>query len=231
MPLPKCLPLQQCFRVGSLIGIVSNSPRFTNALVVLFPQRHGMTLSKPHPLGGIQDLNYPLIAQSSPEPGLALALAPAPARRRDRFGLHRTVPGTGNGPPGGGPFPVITSCQNAHAVSLPDLHAGFLAILPRIQRHAHVYFRHLRPERKQEMVAEALAQAWKWYRRPVEHGKDVATFPSALATYAARRRGCRPAPLRPGASQGRPLTPGPASLPLHRLHPSPPQLPGRQRLR
>jgi hypothetical protein len=66
------------------------------------------------------------------------------------------------------------------------LHAGFLALLPRIELHARVYFRHLKNHhRREEAVAEAVALAWKWFVRLARRGKDPAAFPSALASYAA----------------------------------------------
>ena len=74
------------------------------------------------------------------------------------------------------------------------LHAAFLALLPRIERHARITFRHLGcPQGRDDAVAEAVALAWRWYLRLVERGKDPAAFVSALAGYAARavRRGRR----------------------------------------
>lgn len=63
----------------------------------------------------------------------------------------------------------------------------FLALLPRIQRHADVVFRHLRcPHRKEELLAEAVALAWLWVLRLVEQNKDITAFPSAIATFACR---------------------------------------------
>jgi hypothetical protein len=81
------------------------------------------------------------------------------------------------------------------AVSLPlhsrpndyHLHAGFAAILPRIERHARISFRDIRcPHKKEDLIAETIALSWAWYRRLVRKGKDVAQFVSALARYAAR---------------------------------------------
>jgi hypothetical protein len=72
------------------------------------------------------------------------------------------------------------------ASSARDLHAQFLAILPRIERHARVYFRQLSAIKKEEALADVVALAWKWFCRLVERGKDVNAFVSALATYAAR---------------------------------------------
>jgi hypothetical protein len=70
---------------------------------------------------------------------------------------------------------------------LASLHAAFLAILPRIELHGRVYFRHVRcPHRRADCVAEMVALCWKWFLRLVERGKDPAWFPTTLATFAAR---------------------------------------------
>jgi DNA-binding NarL/FixJ family response regulator len=67
------------------------------------------------------------------------------------------------------------------------LHAGFVAILPRIERHARISFRDIRcPNKKEDLVAETIALSWAWYARLVRKGKDVAKFVSALARFAAR---------------------------------------------
>ena len=69
----------------------------------------------------------------------------------------------------------------------PHLHAAFLSILPRIETHARVSCRGLRcPHAREEFRAEVVALAWKWFLRLVEKGKDPLTFPTTLATYAAR---------------------------------------------
>jgi hypothetical protein len=62
----------------------------------------------------------------------------------------------------------------------------FLALLPRVELHARVYFRHLQPDRKEEAVAETIALAWGWFLRLTTRGKDVTQFVSALASFAAR---------------------------------------------
>src|SRR5262245_38224952 len=67
------------------------------------------------------------------------------------------------------------------------LHAVFLALLPRLQLHARVFFRHLKcPVQKEDAVQEVIALSWKWFLRLSERGKDVTQFVSALACYAAR---------------------------------------------
>jgi hypothetical protein len=74
------------------------------------------------------------------------------------------------------------------------LHAAFLALLPRIERHARICFRHLGcPQGRDDAVAETVALSWAWYLRLVERGKDPAQFVSTFASYAARavRRGRR----------------------------------------
>jgi hypothetical protein len=66
-------------------------------------------------------------------------------------------------------------------------------LLTRLRLRGRIHFRHLKcHHRREEVIAEMLALAWKWYRRLVEHGKDPSAFPSALASYAAKavRCGC-----------------------------------------
>jgi hypothetical protein len=77
------------------------------------------------------------------------------------------------------------------AQSLTRLHAAFLSILPRIELHAHIYFRGIRcPQRKDDAVAETVAISWRWFVRLVEQGKDPLAFPMALASFAARAVRC-----------------------------------------
>jgi hypothetical protein len=71
-------------------------------------------------------------------------------------------------------------------VPAAQLHAHFLALLPRIALHGRVSFRHLRCTHREEAVAEVVALAWKWFVQLAQRGKDAATFGSALATYAVR---------------------------------------------
>jgi hypothetical protein len=69
------------------------------------------------------------------------------------------------------------------------LHSIFLTlVLPRIELHGRVYFRHLQSaERQEEALAEMIGLAWKWFVRLAQRGKDATRFVSALATFAARR--------------------------------------------
>lgn len=67
------------------------------------------------------------------------------------------------------------------------LHAPFLSMLPRLQLHGRIYFRHLRcPHQREELIAEMTALAWKWSLRLVELDKDPTHFCSAIATFAAK---------------------------------------------
>jgi hypothetical protein len=71
--------------------------------------------------------------------------------------------------------------------SSPDLQFAFLSILPRIEKHGRIYFRHLRcPETKADAVGEMVALSWRWFVRLAQRGKDATQFPSVLATFAAR---------------------------------------------
>jgi hypothetical protein len=68
------------------------------------------------------------------------------------------------------------------------LHNRFLAILPRIETHAVISFRHLQcPGKREDAVAEVIALAWKWLLRLDERGKDVEAFVSTLADHAVRQ--------------------------------------------
>jgi hypothetical protein len=71
---------------------------------------------------------------------------------------------------------------------LDALHRHFLAILPRIETHALISFRHLRcPGRREDAIAEVVAFAWLWFLRLAQQpDKDVNDFVSTLATYAVR---------------------------------------------
>ena len=74
------------------------------------------------------------------------------------------------------------------SASLAELHARFQALLPRVELHARVFFRHVRcPDRKQDAINECLALAWKWFVRLAERDRDASQFVSALASFCARR--------------------------------------------
>src|SRR6516164_2080744 len=85
-------------------------------------------------------------------------------------------------------------CPQGSGQGAGALHAVFLALLPRIETHARITFRHLGcPQGRDDAVAEAVALAWREYLRLVERGKDPAEFVGTFVGYAARavRRGRR----------------------------------------
>lgn len=71
--------------------------------------------------------------------------------------------------------------------TLAAAQAAFLSILPRIETHARVYFRHVTCLAKNaDRVAEAVALVWKWFARLAAQGRDATLFASVLASFAAR---------------------------------------------
>jgi hypothetical protein len=72
-----------------------------------------------------------------------------------------------------------TGCKK----SPPAWHAGFEAMMPFIETHARIMFRHLDAEARAEMVQEVLCNACCAYARLVELGKKDLAYPSALARF------------------------------------------------
>ena len=62
-------------------------------------------------------------------------------------------------------------------VSDAALHARFLKLLPRIETHGSIFFRHVKcRETREEAIAEMVALAWRWFVRLMRRGKDANTF-------------------------------------------------------
>jgi hypothetical protein len=71
--------------------------------------------------------------------------------------------------------------------TVKSLQARFLALLPRIESQARIYFRGIRCRtKKADCVAEVVAMCWKWFCRLAKRGKDATQFVGALAALAAR---------------------------------------------
>lgn len=66
----------------------------------------------------------------------------------------------------------------------PSWQTGFLALLPAIQRHAKIAFRHLDPEAREEAVQAAICGCCLAYRRLAELGKTDVAYPAPLARFA-----------------------------------------------
>jgi hypothetical protein len=69
---------------------------------------------------------------------------------------------------------------------LDELHAKYLSILPKIELHGRIYFRHLNPHRKADAIQEMRALAWLWYVRLVDRGRDPRDFLATFVTLLAR---------------------------------------------
>ncbi len=89
---------------------------------------------------------------------------------------------------------MIASTRSFNTRPAEQMHAGFLVLLPRIETHALIAFRHLRcPDRRADAVAETVALAWKWYLDLARRGKDAARFPGSWPQSLRPERTCRTA--------------------------------------
>ena len=80
-----------------------------------------------------------------------------------------------------------SAVSNMRLLSTAALHTHFLAILPRIEQHGRICFRHERcASKKADHIAEMIALAWKWYVGLMRRGKDPSTFVSTFADFAAK---------------------------------------------
>src|SRR3954468_17270955 len=92
--------------------------------------------------------------------------------------------------------PMIASTRSFNPSTAHPLHAAFLALLPKLQTHAAIYFRDVRcPDTRADKLAECQALAWKWFLRLHEQGKDVNGFLMVFIFLVARavksgRRAC-----------------------------------------
>ena len=70
------------------------------------------------------------------------------------------------------------------ACPAPDWHRPFLAMLPKIVRHARIAFRHRRGQDYQDAIQETIANALVAFVALVRRGKMSLAFPTVLAKYA-----------------------------------------------
>jgi hypothetical protein len=66
----------------------------------------------------------------------------------------------------------------------PADHAPFMAMLPAIRRAAQISFRKVRPELRDDLIEEVVANAFVAYVRLVERGQADRALPSPLARFA-----------------------------------------------
>ncbi len=71
------------------------------------------------------------------------------------------------------------------AVKAPAWHPVFLEMLPAIQRHARISFRHLDAEAREDLVQEVIANSLVAFLRLFTLGKFELAYPSVLARYGA----------------------------------------------
>ena len=83
---------------------------------------------------------------------------------------------------------MIAPVKPATSPSPETLHHQFVDhILPAVELHAAVQFRHLKGQDRDEAVQETTAVAWQLYVQAVEGGKDPASFPTYIAAFAVKR--------------------------------------------
>jgi DNA-directed RNA polymerase specialized sigma24 family protein len=77
-------------------------------------------------------------------------------------------------------------------VPQPHWHKMFLRLVPRIQQHAQIRFRHTNPADREDAVQEVIARSLIQFLRLLELGKEHLIFAGPLARYAvAQVRGGR----------------------------------------
>jgi hypothetical protein len=86
---------------------------------------------------------------------------------------------------------MVTVARSCPALAPDPLQAQFLNLLPKIQEHARIYFRHvLCADQKADKIAETVALAWKWLVRLHERRKDVSRFPMVFVFLVAKAVSC-----------------------------------------
>jgi len=63
----------------------------------------------------------------------------------------------------------------------------FLAMLPQIRRQAWIAFRDRRPEAREELIQEVIANAYCAFVQLVRQGKQAVAYPTPLAQFAIRQ--------------------------------------------
>ena len=71
--------------------------------------------------------------------------------------------------------------------AVPAWHEPFLTMLPAIERHARIAFRHCQPEARADSVQEVVANAMVAYVRLVESGRTALAYATPLAMYGVRQ--------------------------------------------
>jgi len=86
---------------------------------------------------------------------------------------------------------MIAFAKSFDATPKNELEFAFLALVPKIQTHAAIYFRGIRcPAKKADKIAETVALAWRWFLTLTEQGKNVSQFVMVFAFTVARSVKC-----------------------------------------
>ena len=86
---------------------------------------------------------------------------------------------------------MIAPIKTTEKPSAETLHRQFINhIIPAVQLHASVQFRHLKGQDRDDALQETQAVAWQLYVRAVELGKDPTGFSTCIADFAVRRVRC-----------------------------------------
>jgi hypothetical protein len=78
---------------------------------------------------------------------------------------------------------ILVRCSK----SPPAWHVDFETMIPIIETHAEIAFRHLQAEAREEAVQETVCNACQTYARLVELGKTDVAYPSVLARFGVRQ--------------------------------------------
>jgi hypothetical protein len=68
----------------------------------------------------------------------------------------------------------------------PPKHAEFLSLVPGVEAHARIRFRHLNPSDREEAVADAVAYGFASFLRLTRRGKEPTAFPVAFSRFTAQ---------------------------------------------
>ena|ERR1051326_2255893 len=72
---------------------------------------------------------------------------------------------------------MATSVERSCQATLAQLRASFLELVPRIEVHGRIFFRHLKCcHKRADAIAEMVALAWMWYIRLAHRGRNASEF-------------------------------------------------------
>ena len=82
---------------------------------------------------------------------------------------------------------AFAKAQSRKQQSVPACHERFLEMLPQIREQARMAFRFARPEVREDLITEVIANAFVAFTRLAERGKVELAYPTPLAQYAIRQ--------------------------------------------